>query len=131
VPSQLKKEKTMSGNNTGWPYVRRTESVAMCPIENIVNWSIREAIFFNGDVSRHLIGFIPTRSGRVTSAIQRFCLDNKTITTQSGRVYTLIGMPGNSEDGEYVWRYWSAGNAVVHDVDVTDEYTKQIKNLVM
>jgi hypothetical protein len=131
VPIKSKIEETMSEHNNGSAFIRRTESVAMCPIENIVTWSIREAIFFNGDVSRHLIGFIPTRSGRVTSAIQRFCPDNKTITTQSGRVYTLIGMPGNSEDGEYVWRHWSAGNAVVHDVDVTDEYTKQIKNLVM
>jgi hypothetical protein len=121
----------MSENDTGWPYVRRTEPVAMCPVENIVNWSIREAIFFNGDISRHLVGFVPTRSGRVTSAIQRFCPDNKTITTQSGRVYTLIGTPGKSDDGEYVWRHWSSANSVIHDIDVTDEYAKQIRSLVM
>lgn len=121
----------MSEQNAGWPFIRRAVSVTMCPIENIVSWSVREAIFYNGDMSRHLIGFIPGRSGRVTSAIQTFCPESRTITTQSGRVYTLKGMPGSSEDGQYVWKYWSAGNCVIHDKDVTDEYTKQIKGLVM
>ncbi|MDI1278532.1 hypothetical protein [Methylobacter sp.] len=121
----------MSENDTGWPYIRRAESVAFYPTENIVSWSVREAIFYNGDMSRHLIGFIPGKSGRVTSAIQTFCPENRTITTQSGRVYTLKGMPGSSDDGQYVWKYWSAGNFVIHDIDVTDEYTRQIKNLVM
>jgi len=121
----------MSEHDAGWPHIRRAESVIYYPIENIINWSVREAIFFNGDISRHLIGFIPGRSGRVTSAIQKFCPNNRSITTQSGRVYTLIGMPGSSEDGQYVWQFWSAGNGVIHDTDVTDEYTRQIKNLVM
>lgn len=121
----------MSEHDAGWPFIRRAESVAFYPTENIVNWSVREAIFFNGDISRHLVGFIPGRSGRVTSAIQKFCPITRKITTQSGRVYTLVGMPGSSEDGQYVWKYWSEGNGVVHDTDVTDEYTKQIKGLVM
>ena len=121
----------MSKHDAGWPFIRRAESVAFCPTENIVSWSVREAIFFDGDISRHLVGFIPTRSGRVTSAIQKFCPINRQITTQSGRVYTLVGMPGSSDDGLYVWKHWSAGNFVIHDTDVTDEYTRQIKNLVM
>lgn len=121
----------MSKHDAGWPFIRRAESVAYCPTEKIVSWSVREAIFFNGDTSRHLVGFIPTRSGRVTSAIQKFCPIKRQITTQSGRVYTLIGMPGSSDDGLYVWQYWSQGNGVVHHTDVTDEYTKQIKGLVM
>ncbi|MDI1279675.1 hypothetical protein [Methylobacter sp.] len=114
-----------------WPFIRRAESVKFYPTENIVTWSVREAIFFDGDISRHLVGFIPGRSGRVTSAIQKFCPITRKITTQSGRVYTLVGMPGSSRDGQYVWKYWSAGNFVIHDIDVTDEYTRQIKNLVM
>ena len=121
----------MSENNNWWPYLRKVESVAIYPTENIVNWSVREAIFYDGDISRHLVGFVPGRTGRVTSAIQTFCPEKRTITTQSGRVYTLVGMPGCSDGGDYVWRCWSAGNAVVHDIDVTDEYAKQIKNLVM
>ena len=121
----------MSEHDAGWPFIRRVESVAIYPTANIVNWSIREAIFWNGDKSRHLIGVIPGRSGRVTSAIQKFCPDNRSITTLSGRVYTLVGMPSSSDDGYYVWKYWSAGNCVIHDTDVTDEYTRQIKNLVM
>jgi hypothetical protein len=121
----------MSENNNWWPYLRKVESVAIYPTENIISWSVHEAIFFDGDKSRHLVGFVPSRSGRVTSAIQKFCPEKRTITTRSGRVYTLVGMPGCSDDGDYVWRCWSAGNAVVHDIDVTDEYAKQIKNLVM
>jgi hypothetical protein len=122
----------MSEQDASWPRIRRVESVVIYPTENIVNWSIREAIFFNGDISRHLVGFIPSRrTGRVTSAIQKFCPEKRTITTQSGRVYTLVGMPGSSDDGQYVWKYWSAGNGVIHDTDVTDEYTRQIKSLLM
>lgn len=121
----------MSEHDAGWPCIRRVESVALYPVANIVHWSIREAIFWDGDKSRHLVGFIPGRSGRVTSAIQQFCSENRKITTLSGRVYTLVGMPSSSEDGDYVWKYWRAGNCVIHDTDVTDEYTKQIKNLVM
>jgi hypothetical protein len=33
-------------------------------------------------------------------------------------------MPGRTDDGDYVWKYWSTGNGVIHDIDVTDEYTK-------
>ncbi|MGZ3767139.1 MAG: hypothetical protein ACXVA2_20920 [Mucilaginibacter sp.] len=121
----------MSEIDNGWPHIRRVESVVIYPTENIISWSVREAIFIDGDKSRHLVGFIPSRSGRVTSAIQQFCPENRKITTQSGRVYTLVGMPGRTEDGDYVWKFWSAGNGVIHDINVTDEYTKQIKNLVM
>ncbi len=111
--------------------LRRVEPVVIYPTENIVNWSIHEAVFYNGEESRHLVGFVPSRSGRVTSAIQKFSPENRKITTQSGRVYTLVGMPGCSDDAEHVWQCWSAGNGVVHDTNVTDEYTKQIKYLVM
>ncbi len=121
----------MSKQDAGWPFIRRAESVAFHPTANIVSWSIREAIFIDGDISRHLIGFIPTRSGRVTSAIQTFCPDTRKIITLSGRMYTLVGMPGSSEDGQFVWKYWSAKNFVIHDTDVTDQYAKQIKSLVM
>jgi hypothetical protein len=121
----------MSENDNWWPYLRRVESVVIYPTENIISWSVREAIFFDGDKSRHLVGFVPGRTGRVTSAIQQFSPEKRTITTRSGRVYTLVGMPGSSDGGDYVWRYWSARNAVVLDIDVTDEYAKQIKNLVM
>lgn len=120
----------MSENNF-WIHLRRVESVALYPTENILNWSIRAAVFYNGDESHHLVGFVPSRSGRVTSAIQKFSPKNRTITTCSGRVYTLLGMPGSSDDGEYVWQCWAAGNGVVQTTDVTDQYTKQIKNLIM
>lgn len=121
----------MSGNNNLWINLRRVEPVAIYPRENIIHWSVRAAIFYNGDESHHLVGFVPTRSGRVTSAIQKFSPENRTMTTRSGRVYTLLGMPGGSDDAEYVWQSWRAVNGVVRDRDVTDEYTKQIKNLVM
>jgi hypothetical protein len=59
----------MSENDNGWPFIRRAESVVFYPTENIISWSIREAIFSEGDKSRHLVGFIPGKTGRVTSAI--------------------------------------------------------------
>lgn len=53
----------MSEHDAGWPHIRRAESVIYYPTENIINWSVREATFFDGDISRHLVGFIPSRSG--------------------------------------------------------------------
>lgn len=127
----LIREKKNMSQNDGWPFIHRAESVASRPTENLICWSIFEAIFSNRDISHHLIGFIPGRNGRVTSAIQQFCPKNRQITTKSGRLYNLLGMPGSSEDGLFVWQHWCTVNSVIYHKDVTDDYTKQIKNLVM
>ncbi|MCF6203437.1 MAG: hypothetical protein L3J59_07170 [Methylococcaceae bacterium] len=107
------------------------ESVEKEPTVDVVNWSVHRVTFFNGDKSEHLLGFVPDKQGRVTSAIQSFNADTRKITTASGRVYTLVGPPGECEDAAYVWQYWKNMNGDVKDRNVTDKYATQIKNLLM
>jgi len=107
------------------------ESVDVEPEVNIINWSIHVVIFLNDDRSEHLQGFVPGKMGRVTSAIQDFEANNRKITTASGRVYTLVGPPGNCDDAAYVWQLWKKMNGVVQDKNVTDKYARQIKSLLM
>ena len=107
------------------------ESVDKEPEANIVNWSVHAAKFSNGNKSHHLLGFVPYKAGRVTSAIYKFDPENQKIITASGRVYTLKGPPGLSDDAEYVWQNWKLMNSVVNDIDVTESYARQIKNLIM
>ena len=107
------------------------ESVEKEPRVDIVNWQIHQVTFFNEDKSEHLMGFVPKKKGRVTSAIQVFEPETRRITTFSGRVYTLIGPPGHCKDAAYVWHLWIKINSVVQDENVTDKYASQIKKLVM
>ena len=107
------------------------ESVDKEPEASIINWSIRAAIFSNGDESHHLLGFVPKKAGRVTSAIYNFSPNLQRIITSSGRKYTLVGSPGTSDDAKYVWDRWKWMNSVVNDIDVTESYARQIKNLIM
>jgi len=107
------------------------ESVKMEPIVNIINWSIHSVKFSNENRSEHLQGFVPGKIGRVTSAIQAFEPGTRRITTFSGRVYILVGLPGSCEDAAYVWHFWKKMNGVVYDRNVTDTYAVQIKKLVM
>jgi len=107
------------------------ESVDKEPTVSIIDWSIHAVKFSNNDKSEHLMGFVPGKMGRVTSAIKGFDANTRKITTFSGRVYTLIGLPGDCEDAAYVWLLWKKMNGVVQDKNVTDKYVTQIKNLLM
>lgn len=107
------------------------ESVEKEPAAKMINWSVHRVTFFDEDESEHLMGFVPGKMGRVTSAIQHFEANTQKITTNSGRIYTLVGPPGKAEDAEYVWQCWKKMNGVVQDENVTDKYAAQIKKLVM
>lgn len=90
----------------------------------ITNWSIKEVIHgANEEPTHHLVGYIPGQwSGRTSSAIQNFDKEKMMITTSSGRVYKLEGMPGRTNDGDYVWDYWKSFNKARNEKDVTSEY---------
>jgi hypothetical protein len=86
-------------------------------------WQVIEVVFKNGKHSRHIWGHDVTNgAGRVSSPIKEFDRETMTVTTFSGRVYKLIGMPGKAVKGEYVWQNWCQQNNVVLEVDVTGEY---------
>jgi hypothetical protein len=64
--------------------------------------------------------------GRVCSAIQKF--DNKTMcgVSQSGRIYELIGDPGYSSNGSYVWSRWLAAYSNIEHRNITYKYKRLV-----
>ncbi len=86
-------------------------------------WCVMEVVTKQGTRSRHVCGHDVTYNfGRTSSAIQEFCLDSMTVTTRSGRIYRLVGMPGNSRVGQTAWDNWCSSNGIASHADVTDQY---------
>jgi hypothetical protein len=87
-------------------------------------WRVIEIVSPDGVRSRHIWGHDVTNNlGRATSAILEFNLETMTATTtRSGKVYWLIGLPGNSRLGRAAWRKWCDDNRIVNETDVTNEY---------
>lgn len=73
-----------------------------------------------GVLTRHFVGRIGS-SGRVSSAIQTFDSESGKGFTSSGRVYELVGPPGYSPDGLYVWGIWKDMNKVIKETDMSEE----------
>jgi len=90
----------------------------------IMAWSIKEIVWGESEQpTRHLVGHIPQNSsGRASSAIQSFDREKMLITTSSGRVYALLGPPGENDDADYVWEHWKDFNNARNEKDVTNEY---------
>ena len=107
----------------------KPSSVAIEACVPISNWSIRQVIGIraNEETTDHLVGFNNNSyDGRVSSAIISFDPIRAICTTQSGRLYHLVGDPGYSSDGEYVWNRWVDLNGVNKEEvkEVTDVYRK-------
>jgi hypothetical protein len=104
-------------------HIKDAPPVSERPKETMTNWKIVRAEFPDDTSSHHLLGVTEGYSpGRVSSAIQKFNKTTMTLTTKSGREYTLVGPPGFSGDAEYVWTSWCARNKVVSHTDVTVEF---------
>jgi len=102
-----------------WPI----NPVEIEPTAIIYNWSVIEVSYINTDEkTRHLIGDVPEKFGRATSAIQNYDSQTKTITTRSGRMYKLIDGTGYSDDADYVWQSWKKTNNVISEKNVSVEY---------
>ena len=128
MPIVLKKEEKMSNSGNLYAYIKFADSVAIEPEALISHWTIYRATFDDGDISDHLVGLIAGKSGRTTSAIQTFRGELGQIITTSRRVYTLYGPPGFHEEADFVWQKWKLNCRVIKDVNVSDQYAKQIKN---
>ncbi len=86
-------------------------------------WRVIEVRLQNGTRTRHLLGHdLVLDEGRASSSIVAFDRGAMTATTSSGRVYTLVGVPGRARKCEVVWRNWCHVNGVVSETDVTHEY---------
>ncbi|MEN8518056.1 hypothetical protein [Burkholderia sp. RS02] len=73
------------------------------------------------DGSRHFVGLdMFDSSGRVSSSIVAFDPVTLQGTTQTGRIYELVGRHGSSLNVEYVWTRWCELYEVTSYVDVTE-----------
>ena len=86
-------------------------------------WRVTEIAAPDGARSRHVWGHdVAHNQGRASSAIVEFNKDTMTATTRSGKLYKLVGLPGNSRIGRSAWSKWCRDNGIVSDQDVTDDY---------
>lgn len=86
-------------------------------------WRVVEIEAQDGTRSRHVWGHDVTHDeGRASSTIVAFNRETMTATTRSGTIYSLVGLPGNSRQGKYVWGKWCDIYGVISELDVTDEY---------
>lgn len=81
------------------------------------NWRIFEIL---PQRTRHFVGLNENdRTGRVSSPIATFDITALQGTTQSGRVYTLVGRSGYADDAQYVWERWCRAGGVAEYMDVS------------
>lgn len=81
----------------------------------------RWRIFETEDGSRHFVGVdMFDSSGRVSSPIVTFNPVTMLGTTQTGRIYELVGGTGSSLNTDYVWMRWCELYAVTSYTDVTE-----------
>jgi hypothetical protein len=86
-------------------------------------WRVSEIVAPDGVRTRHVWGHdVANNSGRASSAIMEFNQETMTATTRSGKLYTLVGLPGNSRVGKSAWSKWCRDNGIASEQDVTDDY---------
>lgn len=88
------------------------------PEIRLVEWTIKE----DTAGRRYFVG---TRaddgSGRVSTAVVEFDTERQRGRTESGRVYELLGPPGRSRNGEYVWSIYKVANRITERVSSTPQ----------
>jgi hypothetical protein len=87
------------------------------PCIRLLEWRIFEIV---PQRTRHFVGLnIGDRTRRVSSAVLEFDSEALRGVTRSGRIYTLVGPTGYSDDAQYVWQRWCSANGVQQSTDVT------------
>lgn len=85
--------------------VHAIEPVAAEPETRISRWGLYLVTNAHGVRTRHLVGRA-NGEGRVSSPIKTIDVAERTATSQSGRLYRLIGNSGFDSDGCYVFNTW-------------------------
>jgi hypothetical protein len=81
------------------------------------------------DGSRYFVGRdMFDSSGRVSSPIVRFDPVAMQGTTQTGRIYELVGRKGSSLNVEYVWMRWCELYEVTSYTDVTERLLGEVND---
>jgi hypothetical protein len=99
----------------------KTRSIDEQPEMQMARWSIWE-VGSGSSATRHLVGYnLIDHEGRVSSAIVEFDAVALRGRTKSGRIYELIGPPGQDGDGDYVLARWLHLNGEPEHREVTSE----------
>lgn len=97
--------------------VWRPRPVTELPTILLSRWRILET----DEGSRHFVGVdMFDLSGRVSSPIVMFDPVTMQGTTQTGRIYELVGRKGSSLNVDYVWVRWCELYEVTLYTDVTE-----------
>lgn len=98
-----------------------TRPVTEQPRLTLTQWRLMRL----ADGDQHLVGFcVENREGRVTSAMQSIDIDSMCAVTSTGRIFRLIGPPGEHPEAEYVWGRWRRMYDIETWADVSDEVWK-------
>jgi hypothetical protein len=78
-------------------------------------------------LTHHLVGWcIENQEGRVTSPVREVDLASRSVTTDSGRRFFLVGQPRRCMDVDYVLNWWLKYQAAMEASDVTEAFLSQI-----
>ena len=91
------------------------------PSVTLIRWQVLET----KTGARHLLGrSVQDREGRVSTRVARWDPVTRIAVTQSGRLYTLDGLPARDDDASHVFGMWAPANGIDVQacVDVTAEY---------
>lgn len=104
--------------------VWRVAPVSDEPQLSLVRWRILET----AEGARHFAGQdMRDLTGRVSTAVLQFDPASRRGTTQSGRVYQLVGPPGRSETSQYVWERWCRVYGITSYMDVSADLLAEKK----
>ncbi len=99
-------------------YLLRIGSVAVEPSSELTAWRLFQVRHANGISARHLVG-CSTAIGRLTTAVVAIDLEQMQATTKSGRVYQLVGLPGEDPDGMWIYSQWLTVGKRLQEKDLT------------
>ncbi len=104
-----------------WP----ARSVSSEPQKWLHSWQIYKVVKAKAHpevFGYHFVGYdVRGGHGAVSSKIEQFDPVKMCGVTQSGRVYQLIGMPGENPDGQYTLVGWIRANELTME-DATEEF---------
>ncbi len=100
--------------------VHRVPSIAVEPVIRLARWRVFEA----DGKTRHFVGWhVDGHEGRVSNVIRSFDITSRRGETARGRIYVLLGEPGQDSDADYVWAAYRRINKIASYAEVTKEYT--------
>jgi hypothetical protein len=104
--------------------VWKTLPVSEQPKIFLSNWFFFKCL--NGEPTWHLGGYNKGNwEGRISSKIVKIDAEHNTVTTNSGRIYAIVGESGANQDALYVFGKW----LVLNDIKDFEVYTQSISEI--